>query len=161
MQCSKYISQKIHTIESIKLLLAAIKFTGKKIVFTNGCFDIIHQGHLQSLHTAAEFGQYLIVGINSDQSVKRLKGQTRPINNTESRVQVMANLQMVDAVIVFEEDTPLELIKQIMPDVLVKGGDYTIDQIVGAAAVIANGGTVEIVPTKQGFSTTSIIEKMK
>jgi D-glycero-beta-D-manno-heptose 1-phosphate adenylyltransferase len=161
MQCNQFIAQKIHTIQSIQPVLESLKFANKKIVFTNGCFDIIHQGHLQCLHQAAQYGNYLIVGINSDASVQRLKGPTRPINNTESRALVIANLMMVDAVIVFEEDTPIELIKAIMPNVLVKGGDYTLQQIVGANEVIANGGTVEVIPTVEGFSTTSIIDKMK
>ncbi len=161
MQCLFYTQSKIHTIESIQLLIQQLQWAGKKIVFTNGCFDIIHQGHLTSLHTAASFGNFLIVGINSDASVQRLKGPTRPINDTQSRALVMANLMMVDAVIVFDEDTPLELITALNPNVLVKGGDYTIDQIVGAKEIIANGGSVEIVPIVEGFSTTSIIEKMK
>ncbi len=161
MQCLPYIQHKIHTAASILPLLQTLKFANKKIVFTNGCFDILHQGHLQTLHTAASFGNYLIVGINTDTSVQKLKGITRPINNTESRVTVIANLQMVDAVIEFTEDTPLELIKKILPNVLVKGGDYTIKTIIGANEVIANGGTVQVVPTLQGYSTTSIINKMK
>jgi rfaE bifunctional protein nucleotidyltransferase chain/domain len=161
MQCLQYTQSKIHTIESIQPILQQLKWAGKKIVFTNGCFDIIHQGHLSSLHTAAQYGNYLIVGINSSASVQRLKGPTRPINDTQSRALVMANLMMVDAVIVFEEDTPLELIKATLPNVLVKGGDYTIDNIVGAKEVIDNGGSVEIVPIVEGFSTTNIIEKMK
>jgi D-glycero-beta-D-manno-heptose 1-phosphate adenylyltransferase len=161
MQCLTFTQNKIHTIESIDPLIKQLQWAGKKVVFTNGCFDIIHQGHLTSLHTAAQYGNFLIVGINSDASVQRLKGPTRPINDTHSRALVMANLMMVDAVIVFDQDTPLELITAIMPNVLVKGGDYTIDQIVGAKEVIANGGSVKIVPIVAGFSTTSIIEKMK
>ncbi|MGB5006257.1 MAG: D-glycero-beta-D-manno-heptose 1-phosphate adenylyltransferase, partial [Ferruginibacter sp.] len=133
----------------------------KKIVFTNGVFDILHEGHIASLGEAATFGHILIVGINADASVKRLKGNDRPVNNEGSRLLVMASLVMVDAVILFEEDTPLNLITTIMPDVLVKGGDYTIEQIVGAPEVLANGGEVKTVPILEGFSTTGIIEKMK
>ena len=135
--------------------------SNKKLVFTNGCFDILHPGHLFSLAQTAKEADYLLVGLNSDASVKRLKGPERPINTTESRATVLANLVLVDAVVVFEEDTPLDLIKTILPDVLVKGGDYTIDTIVGAQEVIANGGKVIINPIVEGFSTTNIIEKIK
>jgi D-glycero-beta-D-manno-heptose 1-phosphate adenylyltransferase len=161
MRSNLYSQHKIHTIASIQSLLGVLRFQKRKIVFTNGCFDILHQGHLQSLNQAATFGDFLIVGLNTDASVKRLKGTTRPINDEKSRAIVISNLMMVDAVIIFEEDTPLTLIQSIMPDVLVKGGDYTIDQIVGAKEVMAYGGKVAIIPTLKGFSTTSIIEKMK
>jgi D-glycero-beta-D-manno-heptose 1-phosphate adenylyltransferase len=161
MKSQHYSNSKLFTIESIQPKLAEQRFLGKKIVFTNGCFDILHPGHMAVLNNAAAEGDYLIVGINSDASVQRLKGPTRPINNTESRSTVMQNLMMIDAIIVFEEDTPLELIKATMPDVLVKGGDYTIDTIVGATEVIANGGRVAIVPTLAGHSTTAIINKSK
>ena len=133
----------------------------KKIVFTNGVFDILHQGHIFSLSQAAKEADYLIVGLNADVSVKRLKGETRPINNQESRSLVLASMVMVDAVVIFEEDTPLELIKTIMPDVLVKGGDYTLEKIAGAKEVIAAGGKVVINPILKGFSTTGIIEQAK
>jgi D-beta-D-heptose 7-phosphate kinase/D-beta-D-heptose 1-phosphate adenosyltransferase len=134
---------------------------GKNIAFTNGVFDIIHPGHIFSLSQAAKEADYLIVGVNSDDSVKRLKGNERPIISQDSRALVLASLIVVDAVIIFEEDTPLELINAIKPDVLVKGGDYTIEQIAGAKEVIANGGRVVINPIAEGFSTTSIIEKIK
>jgi rfaE bifunctional protein nucleotidyltransferase chain/domain len=124
-------------------------------------FDILHPGHIFSLSQAAQEADYLIVGVNSDESVKRLKGKERPINNQESRSLILASLLMVDAVIVFEEDTPLELINVIKPEVLVKGGDYTIEEIVGAKEVIANGGRVVINPVIEGYSTTNIIEKLK
>jgi len=137
------------------------KMPGKKVVFTNGVFDILHQGHIYSLSEAAKEADYLIVGVNSDASVKRLKGETRPLNNQESRALVLASLLITDAVVIFEGDTPFELIKAIMPDVLVKGGDYTIEQIVGAKEVIAGGGRVVITPTLQGFSTTGIISGVK
>ena len=155
------IQKKILTIEQAKAMISAWKVIGKTVAFTNGCFDILHQGHLFSIAQAAKEADYLIVGINSDASVKRLKGPDRPINSTESRALVMANLVLVDAVVVFEEDTPYELITTLLPDVLVKGGDYTIETIVGAKEVIANGGKVIINPIVDGFSTTNIIEKIK
>ena len=155
------IQKKILTIEQAKAMISAWKVIGKTVAFTNGCFDILHQGHLFSIAQAAKEADYLIVGINSDASVKRLKGPDRPINSTESRALVMANLVLVDAVVIFEEDTPYELITTLLPDVLVKGGDYTIETIVGAKEVIANGGKVIINPIVDGFSTTNIIEKIK
>ena len=155
------IAKKIMTIAEAKALIQAWKVAGKTFAFTNGCFDILHPGHLYSLAQTAKEADYLIVGLNSDASVKRLKGPDRPINSTESRAIVMANLVLVDAVIVFEEDTPLELISTLLPDVLVKGGDYTIETIVGAKEVIANGGKVIINPIVEGFSTTNIIERIK
>lgn len=153
--------KKIMTVAQSKAMMHAWKITGKTVSFTNGCFDILHPGHLFSIAQAAKEADYLIVGLNSDASIKRLKGQDRPINNTDSRAMIIANLAMVDAVVIFEEDTPYEIITQLLPDVLVKGGDYTIDTIVGAKEVIANGGKVIINPIVEGFSTTNIIEKIK
>jgi D-beta-D-heptose 7-phosphate kinase/D-beta-D-heptose 1-phosphate adenosyltransferase len=141
--------------------IAQWKVLEKCIAFTNGVFDILHPGHIFSLSQAAKEADYLIVGVNADDSVKRLKGNNRPINNQDSRALILASLLMVDAVIIFEEDTPLELIKAIKPDVLVKGGDYTIEQIVGANEVIVNGGRVVINPIVEGFSTSGVIEKMR
>jgi rfaE bifunctional protein nucleotidyltransferase chain/domain len=155
------IEKKIMTLDQAKAMMASWKITGKKVSFTNGCFDILHPGHLFSIGQAAKEADYLIIGLNSDASIKRLKGEDRPINNTANRALVLANLVLVDAVVVFEEDTPYELITQLLPDVLVKGGDYTIDSIVGAKEVIANGGQVIINPIVEGFSTTNIIEKIK
>jgi D-glycero-beta-D-manno-heptose 1-phosphate adenylyltransferase len=155
------ISQKIYTLPDLLRRIRQWKVLDKKIAFTNGVFDILHTGHIASLSAAAKEADYLIVGVNSDASVKRLKGETRPVNNENARVLLLASLLITDAVIIFEEDTPLELIKAVLPDVLVKGGDYTIDQIVGAKEVIANGGRVVINPVVEGFSTTSIITKMK
>ena len=132
----------------------------QKIVFTNGCFDILHAGHIHTLTTAADFGKKLIVGLNTDASVSKLK-PGRPLQNQDSRALVLSALNCVDAIILFEEETPLELINFIQPDVLVKGGDYSIDQIVGSKEVIASGGKVEVVPLLKGFSTTSIEEKIK
>lgn len=161
MKTVQAIPGKIFTLEQLKHQLNRWRLLNKKIVFTNGVFDILHEGHIASLSEAALYGHILIVGINSDASVKRLKGESRPVNGEGSRMLLMASLMMVDAVILFEEDTPLNLITNILPDVLVKGGDYTIQQIVGATEVMANGGEVKIVPILEGFSTTGIIEKMK
>jgi len=161
MKSISNIPYKIFTLSELTHQLNRWRLLNKKIVFTNGVFDILHEGHIASLGEAATYGHILIVGLNSDASVKRLKGDSRPINNEGSRSLLMASLVMVDAVILFEEDTPLNLITTILPDVLVKGGDYTIDQIVGAKEVMANGGDVKIVPILEGFSTTGIIEKMK
>ena len=161
MKAVQVIPNKIFTLTSIILQLNRWRLLGKKIVFTNGVFDILHQGHIASLSEAASYGHILIVGVNADASVKRLKGETRPINSEQSRALLIASLVMIDAVLVFEEDTPLHLITNILPDVLVKGGDYTLEQIVGAKEVIANGGEVKIAPIVEGFSTTRIIEKMR
>jgi D-beta-D-heptose 7-phosphate kinase/D-beta-D-heptose 1-phosphate adenosyltransferase len=161
MTSEKFCNSKFHTINTIQPVLAEQRFLGRKIVFTNGCFDIVHPGHITVLNKAAHEGDFLIVGLNSDESVKRLKGPTRPINNAVNRTIVLQNLMMVDAIMVFEEDTPLELIKALMPDVLVKGGDYTLQNIVGANEVMYSGGKVVIVPTLAGHSTTAIIEKSK
>ena len=154
-------SKKIYTLPHLQKVIASLRLTGKRIAFTNGCFDILHEGHLFSLSQAAKEADFLIVGLNADSSVQKLKGLERPINKEHSRALMIASLLIVDAVIVFEEDTPLELIKAILPDVLVKGGDYTIDQIAGAKEVLANGGNVIINPIVQGFSSTNIIEKIK
>lgn len=161
MKRADLIPQKILTKEQAIQQAAGWRLMGKKIVFTNGVFDILHRGHIYSLSQAAKEGDYLIVGLNADVSVKRLKGESRPVNDEQSRALVLASLIMVDAVIIFEEDTPLALITSIMPDVLVKGGDYTVDQIAGAKEVIANGGRVVINPILEGFSTTAIIAQSK
>ncbi|RNI35252.1 D-glycero-beta-D-manno-heptose 1-phosphate adenylyltransferase [Hanamia caeni] len=136
-----------------------LRLKSKTIAFTNGVFDILHEGHIAVLSKAASFADILIVGINSDASVKKIKGEDRPVNNENSRALILASLIMVDNVVIFEEETPLEIIKLIQPDVLLKGGDYTLDTIVGAKEVIAHGGRVEIVPLLEGFSTTNIIKK--
>lgn len=154
------IQQKIYTRDALLSQTARWKFLRKSIAFTNGCFDILHEGHIFSLSQAAKEGDVLIVGINSDASTKRLKGASRPINNEHSRALLIASLVMVDAVLIFDEDTPLEIISALLPDVIVKGGDYTIDQIVGAKEVTANGGRVVINPIVPGFSTTGLIEKI-
>jgi len=161
MKSPQIIPHKVYSHASLQLEVNRWRLLKKTIAFTNGIFDILHEGHIASLSQAAAEADYLVVGVNSDASAKRLKGNDRPVNGQQSRAIILASLLMVDAVIIFEEDTPLELIKMIMPDVLVKGGDYTLDEIVGAKEVMANGGKVVINPLVEGFSTTGIIEKMK
>lgn len=161
MKSVSSIPHKIFTLGELKLQLNRWRLLNKKIVFTNGVFDILHEGHIASLSEAAAYGHILIVALNTDASVKRLKGNSRPVNSENSRALLMASLVMVDAVVLFEEDTPLNLITAILPDVLVKGGDYTIEQIAGAKEVIAHGGEVKINPILEGFSTTGIIDRMK
>ena len=155
------IEEKIFSIDKIGNWVNARKLLSKTIAFTNGCFDILHEGHIYSLIQAAKEADFLIVGVNADASVRKLKGEHRPINTAHNRATILASLIMVDAVVIFEEDTPLELIKKIMPDTLVKGGDYIIETIVGAKEVIANGGKVVINPLIKNVSTTGIIEKIK
>jgi rfaE bifunctional protein nucleotidyltransferase chain/domain len=161
MKSVQAIPHKFFTATTLQAQLKRWRLQNKKIVFTNGVFDILHEGHIASLSNAAACGNILIVGVNADASVKRLKGESRPVNNENSRALLLASLVMTDAVIIFEEDTPYNLITSIMPDVLVKGGDYTIETIVGANEVIANGGEVIIAAILEGFSTTAIIERMK
>jgi len=151
------ISEKIYSLAGIVEKTKQWKKESKKIVFTNGVFDLLHKGHVFSLTQAAKEGDILIVGLNADSSVKRLKGDSRPINDQDARALLLAALSMVDAIVIFEDDTPLRLISSILPDVLVKGGDYTVDEIAGAKEVIANGGKVVINPILDGFSTTAII----
>jgi len=155
------IEKKVFSLPALVEKINQWRSLGETIAFTNGCFDILHEGHLYSLGQAAKEADHLIVGVNSDSSVKKLKGESRPINSQQSRAKVLASLLITDAVIIFEEDTPLELIKTILPDVLVKGGDYKAEDIAGAKEVIANGGKVAINPLLEGFSTTTIISKMK
>lgn len=134
---------------------------GKKIVFTNGCFDILHVGHTRYLEEAKALGDVLVIGLNSDASVKRLKGPSRPIQNQSDRQELLLALRFVDYVFIFEEDTPLNLIKKINPQVLVKGGDWAPDQIVGSEFVLSNGGDVRSLPFSQGKSTTGIVGKIE
>lgn len=161
MRTTETITTKILNATEIVQKVVHLRNLGKTVAFTNGVFDILHKGHIYSLTAAANEADFLIVGLNADSSVKRLKGDARPINNNDSRALVLASLLMVDAVVIFEEDTPLELIKSILPNVLIKGGDYTVDQIAGAKEVIENGGRVVINPILQGFSTTAIIDASK
>ena len=134
---------------------------GKKIVFTNGCFDIIHVGHIRYLSKAKELGDILIVGLNSDESVKKLKGDNRPINSFEDRAILLSSLRFVDSVIMFKEQTPDNLIKKIVPDILVKGGDYKLEDIVGYQTVIENGGQVKTLSFYDGYSSSNYINKIK
>lgn len=161
MKAVNSISAKIFTLPALLHRIASWRVTGKTIAFTNGCFDILHEGHIASLSQAASEADYLVVGVNSDASTKRLKGPERPVNHEHSRALMLASLVMVDAVVIFEEDTPLQLITAVEPDVLVKGGDYSIEQIVGAEEVMAKGGRVVINPILEGFSTTGIIQQIK
>ena len=152
--------EKILEWDGLEKRIAEWRAAGESIVFTNGCFDILHVGHITLLEDCRRFGSKLVLGLNSDASISRLKGPSRPIVGERERSRVMAALAAVDAVVLFEEDTPLELIRLIRPDVLVKGGDYVVETVVGHEDVIAAGGRVEIVPTVEGFSTTNIVKKM-
>lgn len=157
----QWITNKIISRDVLVQKVNGWKAIGKKIVFTNGCFDILHHGHLDYLARAAALGNILVVGLNSDDSVKRLKGEERPMNVEQDRAFQLASLLFVDAVCQFEEDTPKELIEAVNPDVLVKGGDYEIVNIVGADFVLKNEGRVEVIPFVKGYSTTSLIERIK
>jgi D-beta-D-heptose 7-phosphate kinase/D-beta-D-heptose 1-phosphate adenosyltransferase len=152
--------EKILDLERIQKRVAEWRASGETIVFTNGCFDLLHVGHITLLEDCRRFGSKLVLGLNADVSIGRLKGPTRPIVGEKERARVMAALAAVDAVVLFEEDTPMELIRGIRPNVLVKGGDYTVETVVGHEEVIASGGRVEIVPTVEGFSTTNIVKKL-
>ncbi len=153
-------AEKILTLEGARARVAEWRATGETIIFTNGCFDLLHVGHITLLEDCHRFGSKLILGLNADASVCRLKGPTRPIVGERERARVMAALASVDAVVLFEQDTPLELIQTLRPDVLVKGGDYTVETVVGHELVLAVGGRVEIIPTVEGFSTTNIVKKL-
>lgn len=153
--------EKLLKISELEGLLELLKSNGEKIVFTNGCFDILHSGHIHYLQKAKQMGDLLIVGLNSDASVQRLKGTNRPVNKLTDRVTMLSALESVDFVIPFEEDTPIELIRNIAPDILVKGGDYSKEDIVGAELVEENGGKVAIIEFSDGYSTSLFIEKIK
>jgi rfaE bifunctional protein nucleotidyltransferase chain/domain len=152
---------KIVSREMLVELTSTWRAQNKSIVFTNGCFDILHFGHIAYLSKARSLGDKLIIGINSDNSVNRLKGKGRPIQDEISRAIVISALEMVDAVVIFEEDNPFELIKAIVPDVLVKGGDWEIQDIIGSDIVLKNGGKVMSLSYEQGYSTTAIERKIK
>ena len=155
------IQNKIYNLPDLKSLIKQWKSTKKKIVFTNGCFDILHKGHIEVLAKTANLGTRLIIGLNSDDSVKLLKGKNRPINDEDARALLLSAFSFVDAVILFSEETPLNLISEITPDILAKGGDYKINEIVGHEKVQKNGGEVITIPFTEGFSSTDIIEKIK
>jgi rfaE bifunctional protein nucleotidyltransferase chain/domain len=154
------IQSKILTREALLPKVRIWKFQGQKIVFTNGCFDIVHLGHIDYLAKAASLGNRLIVGLNTDASVSCIKGPFRPVQDEHSRAMLMAALHFVDAVVLFGEDTPLELISYLEPDVLVKGSDYSVEQIVGADVVLANGGSVQTIDFVEGYSTSKVIDKI-
>jgi D-beta-D-heptose 7-phosphate kinase/D-beta-D-heptose 1-phosphate adenosyltransferase len=160
MKKSDTLKERIFGREELVQEVKRLRLKSKTIAFTNGVFDILHEGHIAVLAEAAAFADVLIVGVNSDASVKKLKGDSRPVNGEDSRALIIASLIMVDAVVIFNEETPLELIKMILPDVLVKGGDYTIETVAGAKEVMANGGKVGIIPVCEGFSTTNIINRI-
>jgi D-beta-D-heptose 7-phosphate kinase / D-beta-D-heptose 1-phosphate adenosyltransferase len=153
-------STKLFPAAVLAECLASFRSEGKRIVFTNGCFDLLHPGHIYTLTQAKALGDVLVVAINSDASVKRLKGERRPILNQEERAVMLSALAMVDYVTIFAEDTPLEVIRLLSPDVLVKGGDWGADAVVGREVVEANGGEVVLIPYQAGFSTTDIIERI-
>jgi D-glycero-beta-D-manno-heptose 1-phosphate adenylyltransferase len=161
MKTNQAIQHKIYTLDNLQRQATIWRMLGKKIVFTNGVFDVLHKGHIASLTEAATHGDVLVVGVNADTSVQKLKGPTRPINDEDARTLLLASLLQTDAIIIFEEDTPLNLITTIMPDVLVKGGDYTIEEIVGSKEVIAAGGKVVIAKIVDGVSSSIIIDRMK
>jgi D-beta-D-heptose 7-phosphate kinase/D-beta-D-heptose 1-phosphate adenosyltransferase len=152
---------KVRTLQQVVVEVNARRRAGQKIVFTNGCFDVLHAGHVALLDQSADHGDYLIVGLNDDASVKRLKGPTRPVNNQDDRAKVLAALGSVGAVVLFAEDTPMKLIEAVKPDVLVKGGDYTKERVVGADFVEKHGGTVALINLVEGKSTTNTIKKMQ
>ena len=162
MKVSEIIQAKIiENIQDLLLLVNKWKQAGETLVFTNGCFDLVHRGHIDSLSKAADFGDRLLLGLNSDVSVRLLKGENRPLIDQQSRAILLASLLMVDAVILFDEETPYELIKAIVPDVLVKGAEYKTEEIAGFDVVLASGGRVERIELTEGFSTTDLISRIK
>jgi D-beta-D-heptose 7-phosphate kinase/D-beta-D-heptose 1-phosphate adenosyltransferase len=152
---------KILNIKDLAKIINEWRLNGDKIVFTNGCFDLIHLGHLEILARSADLGDKLIVGINSDMSIKKIKGSSRPIIEEDSRAKQLAAIEFIDAVILFNEDTPYDLINILKPDILTKGGDYKKNDIVGNQLINKEQGEVVIIPLTQGYSTTSILEKIK
>ena len=157
----KTLLDKISDLPTLRGKVTAWQSEGKKVVFTNGVFDLLHIGHITYMAKASELGDKLIIGLNSDSSVKRIKGDDRPVNDQDSRAALLAALFFVDAIVLFEEDTPLNLISTLLPDILVKGADYAIENIVGAKEVIANGGEVKTIDFVDGYSSTSIIQKIR
>ena len=153
--------KKIKDLSDLKKDIERLKAQGKRIVFTNGCFDLLHPGHARYLYAARQLGDYLVVAVNTDRSVKIIKGASRPVQSQDERMELLAALSFVDAVVLFDEDNPLNLIEHLVPDVLVKGGDWTEDRIVGADVVRKAGGTVKSLPFVTGYSTTALIEKIK
>lgn len=154
------ISKKILSQEDLAKTLAIWRFKEYKIVFTNGCFDILHRGHVEYLSKAASHGDILIIGLNSDRSVRSIKGESRPVQDEESRALILASLQFVSCVVLFDEDTPYDLIKEVQPDVLVKGADYKPEEIIGHDVVNAKGGQIVTIDLVEGHSTTGILNKI-
>lgn len=152
------IAKTITLDQALKMLTPGVR-RENKIVFTNGCFDLLHRGHIYYLSRARERGDLLVVGLNSDSSVTKLKGPGRPVNKQEARAEVLGALAFVDYIIVFEEETPLDLIIALEPDLLVKGGDYNVEDIVGYREIISRGGSVETIPMMDGYSSSSIIQR--
>jgi D-glycero-beta-D-manno-heptose 1-phosphate adenylyltransferase len=161
IQIEKTLLSKINDLPKLKAIISGWKKEGKKVVFTNGVFDLLHIGHITYMAKAAELGDKLVIGLNADSSVRRIKGEDRPVNDQNSRAAILAALFFVDAIVVFEEDTPIGLITALMPDILVKGADYAIENIVGAKEVIAGGGEVKTIDFVEGYSSTSIIQKIR
>ncbi len=155
------IEEKIRSRTALKKILDSLKEKGKSIVFTNGCFDILHYGHVKYLEDARRQGDVLVVGLNSDKSVKKIKGQNRPIVNQNDRSRMLAALESVDFVIIFDEETPSEIIKYLLPNILVKGGDWDKKEIVGSDVLNKTGGKVIVIPFVEGKSTSNIIDKIK
>lgn len=155
------IKSKIYNIDSLICQIDIWKKENKKIVFTNGCFDILHLGHVEYLSKSKDLGDILIIGLNTDSSIKRIKGSTRPINNELSRSTILSALFFVDAIILFDEETPIKLIEKIKPDILVKGSGYNVEEIVGYDIVKSYNGEVKTIELTEGYSTTNIIEKIK
>ena len=155
------LNTKIYSLEELENQVNAWKQAGEEVVFTNGCFDIIHRGHIEVLAQTADLGNRLIVGLNSDSSIQKLKGKNRPIIDEQSRAILLASFSFVDAVVLFSEETPINLISTLKPDMLAKGGDYEINTIVGHKVVQENGGQVILVPFVDGFSSTTIIDNIK
>jgi len=161
MDFLRYSKQKIIDPGSLTNVLAYWRFRGYKIVFTNGCFDILHLGHIDYLSKARQLGEVLLIGLNTDKSVRKIKGKNRPVNNQEARAVLLASLSCVDAIVLFDEETPYNLINAVQPDILVKGSDYKPHEIVGAESVEKSGGKIETIDFLEGYSTTSIIKKLK
>jgi rfaE bifunctional protein nucleotidyltransferase chain/domain len=157
----EFIKEKVISRDKIEKQTNLWRFLSNRIVFTNGCFDILHRGHIEYLAAAADLGSKLIIGLNSDSSVSRLKGSGRPINSFQDRALALAALRFTDAIVEFNEDTPLNLIRMVKPDFLVKGGDYNHSEIVGATDVEANGGEIVVISFTEGYSTTSFLKKIQ
>lgn len=157
----KHSKHKIATQQELKERIKSWQAQGNKVVLSNGCFDILHLGHIDYLEQASQLGDKLVIGLNSDESVKQLKGPNRPVNSEKARARILAALGFVDGVTVFSEETPKELIEYLLPNVLVKGADYNIENIVGAKTVLENGGEVKTINLVEGYSTTNIIENLK